>query len=92
MNSTKGSPHGTINKTARMAGFLYFIYMVMHISADVIGRSKLIVYGDAATTARNIMASAGQFQLGFMLDLIAASPYTISFERPITSAEMCITM
>ena len=62
----------SINKTARMAGFLYFIYMVMHISADVIGRSKLIVYGDAATTAKNIMASAGQFQLGFMLDLIAA--------------------
>lgn len=38
----------SINKTARTAGFLYFIYMVFHISADVIGRSKLIVFGDAA--------------------------------------------
>ena len=62
----------SINKTARMAGFLYFIYIVSHIFADVIGRSKIIVYGDAATTARNIMASAWQFQMGFMIDLFAA--------------------
>ncbi len=62
----------SIKKTARIAGVLYFIYMVMHISADVIGRSKLIVYGDAATTAKNIMASAGQFQIGFIMDLLAA--------------------
>ena len=60
------------NKTARMAGFLYLIYMVLHIFADVIGRSRLIVYGDAATTAKNIMASAWQFRIGFMLDLFAA--------------------
>lgn len=60
------------NKTARMAGFLYLIYMIFHISADVIGRSTLIVYGDAATTATNIMASAWQFRIGFILDLFAA--------------------
>jgi hypothetical protein len=72
MNSTKGSHHGTINKTARIAGFLYFTYMVMHISADVIGRSKLIVFGDAVTTAKNILASAWQFQIGFISDLLAA--------------------
>ena len=40
-----------VNKTARRAGLLYLIYMVFHISADVIGRSRLIVFGDAATTA-----------------------------------------
>lgn len=60
------------NKTARMAGFLYLIYMVLHISADVIGRSTLIVYGDAATSAQNIMAAAWQFRIGFVLDLFAA--------------------
>ena len=60
------------NKTARMAGFLYFIYMVIHVFADVIGRSKIIVYGDAATTAQNMMASAWQFRIGFISDLIAA--------------------
>jgi hypothetical protein len=45
---------------------------VVHVFADVIGRSRIIVYGDAATTAQNILASAGQFRIGFMLDLLAA--------------------
>jgi len=62
----------TNKKTARMAGFLYFIYIVVSIFADVIGRSKLIVLGDAATTAKNIMASAWQFRIGFMGDLLSA--------------------
>jgi hypothetical protein len=61
-----------VNKAARMAGMLYLVYMVFHIFADVIGRSKLIVYGDAATTAQNIMASAWQFRAGFIIDLLAA--------------------
>jgi len=55
-----------------MAGFLYFIYFVIHIFADMIGRSKLIVFGDSATTAKNIMASAWQFRIGVMCDLLAA--------------------
>lgn len=58
--------------TARIAGLLYLIYIVVHISADVIGRSSIIVYGDAAATAKNILASAWQFRIGFMLDLFAA--------------------
>src|SRR5512136_309836 len=61
----------TNKKTARIAGFLYLIYMVVSIFADVLGRSKLIVLGDAATTARNIMASAWQFRIGFVVDLVA---------------------
>ena len=55
-----------------MAGFLYFIYIVIHISANVIGRSKLIVFGDAAATAQKIMASEWQFRIGFMSDLLSA--------------------
>jgi len=62
----------TNKKTARMAGFLYIIYIVIHVFADVIGRSKLIVFGDAVTTAQNIMASEWQFRIGFMSDLLAA--------------------
>ena len=61
----------TNKKTARIAGFLYLIYIVVSIFADVLGRSKLIVLGDAATTARNIMASAWQFRIGFVVDLVA---------------------
>lgn len=62
----------TNSKTARMAGSLYFIYILLHVSADVIGRSRLIVYGDAAKTATNIMAAVWQFRIGFVLDLFAA--------------------
>ncbi len=62
----------SLNKNARLAGLLYLIYMVFHTAADVIGRSKLIVLGDAATTARNIAAAAGQFRAGIMIDLLAA--------------------
>jgi len=61
----------TNKKNARMAGFLYLIYIVASIFANGLGRSKLIVLGDAATTAGNIMASAWQFRIGFVIDLIA---------------------
>ena len=62
----------SIVKTARIAGFLYLIYFVIHISSDLLGRSKIIVFGDAATTGKNIMASAWQFRIGFVGDLVAA--------------------
>lgn len=62
----------TINKTARMAGLFYLIYLITTIFADVSGRSKLIVYGDAATTASNIMAAEWIFRLSFVSDLVSA--------------------
>jgi hypothetical protein len=62
----------TNKKTARIAGLLYLIYIVVQVFADVFGRSKLIVLGDAARTAGNIMASAWQFRIGFVVDLVAA--------------------
>lgn len=71
MNTTNGSPFGTVKKTARIAGLIYLIYIIFHVLANVIGRSKIIVMGDATTTARNIMASAGQFRTGFLVDLAA---------------------
>ena len=55
-----------------MAGFLYLIYMVISIFANVLGRSKLIVLGDAVTTAGNLITSAWQFRIGFVSDLVAA--------------------
>ena len=62
----------SIQKTARTAGFLYLMYMVTTIFADVFGRSKLIVFGDAAATANNIMASEWLFRLSFVSDLVSA--------------------
>jgi hypothetical protein len=68
----------TNKKTARKAGLIYLIYIVVSIFADGLGRSKLIVLGDAATTARNIMASALQFRIGFVVDLVAAALFLLT--------------
>ena len=62
----------TINKTARIAGFLYLIYIIITIPADVLARSPLIVFGDATVTARNIMVSEWQFRIGITGDLVSA--------------------
>jgi uncharacterized protein DUF4386 len=61
----------SINKTARMAGFLYLMYMVITIPSNI-GRDSFIVLGDAATTASNIMASEWLFRLSFAGDLVSA--------------------
>jgi len=61
----------SINKTARMAGFLYLICIVVEILTDVFGRSPLIVMGDAAATASSIVAHEWQFRIGFVGDLLA---------------------
>jgi hypothetical protein len=61
----------SIHKTARTAGFLYLIYIIVSILADVLGRSPLIVFGDAAATASNLMVHEWQFRFGFVGDLAA---------------------
>ena len=60
----------TNKKTARVAGFLYFIYIVATMFANV-SRTKLIVFGDAIATANNILASEWLFRIGFVSDVLA---------------------
>ncbi len=71
MKTIKGSYLGSVKKTARMAGVLYLIYMVVEILANVLCRSPLIATGDAAATASNILAHEWQFRIGIMGDLVA---------------------
>jgi hypothetical protein len=59
------------NKIARIAGLFYLIYIITTASAAVI-RSRIIVYGDAAATANNIISSQGLFRLGFVTQLVSA--------------------
>lgn len=59
---------------ARMAGGLWLMVIVVSMFAFVI-RSPLIVRGDAAATATNILASESLFRLGFAADLIAGVCY-----------------
>ena len=55
---------------ARIAGGLWLMVIAGGVTAFVI-RSPLIVRGDAAATAANILASESLFRLGFAADLIA---------------------
>ena len=59
------------SKTARIAGFFYLMFFITFISASLI-RSKLLIFGNAATTANNIMSSQGLFRIGFISELISA--------------------
>jgi len=60
----------SIQKTARTAGVLYFVYIVATMFANV-SRTKLIVFGDAIATANNIQASEWLFRFGFVSDVLA---------------------
>jgi Domain of unknown function (DUF4386) len=67
MNSTK--------KTARIAGLLYLVNGVTGFFGIVYVPSRLIVSGNAAATANNILASERLFRLGIVSELICASEF-----------------
>jgi uncharacterized protein DUF4386 len=62
MNATK--------KTARIAGALYFIYILVTMFADAT-RTKLIIFDDALATANYILASQQLFRVSFVSDVLA---------------------
>ena len=58
-------------KTARMAGLFYLIFILTTVLAAYI-RSTIIVSGDAAATANNIIGSELFFRIGFVTELVSA--------------------
>lgn len=56
---------------ARLAGFLYLLVVPLGIFGSLYVPSRLIVSGDARTTANNLMASDLLFRLGIVSDLLA---------------------
>ena len=60
----------SLKKTARIAGLLILIISVFAPFSMMYVPSNLIVPGDAATTAKNIMASEGLFRAGIVSDSI----------------------
>jgi hypothetical protein len=67
MNSTK--------KTARIAGVLYLLNGVTGFFGIVYVPSKLIVSGNTAATASNILSSERLFRLGIVSELICAAEF-----------------
>jgi hypothetical protein len=68
----KIAPVPAVLTQARMAGLFYLIFILLNILVKVLGRSRMIILGDAAATAQNITASEGLFRLSFMSDLLSA--------------------
>ena len=60
----------SIKKIARIGGILYLIIIVTGIFGELFVRGKLIVSGDAAATANNIMASQLLWRVGIAGDLL----------------------
>jgi Domain of unknown function (DUF4386) len=65
---------GSPRLTARMAGFLYLLYCVL-AGVAMFARRGLLVGGDAAATATNIMAHRSLYQLGFACDTLGIASY-----------------
>src|SRR5215468_11152265 len=62
-------------KTARLAGVLYLVNAVTGFFSIIYVPGKLIVSGDAAATAANILASQHLFRLGIASELICATEF-----------------
>src|ERR1019366_558895 len=60
--------------TARMAGLSYLLYCVI-AGLAMSARRGLIVSGDAAATATNIIAHQSLYELGFACDIVSIVCY-----------------
>jgi hypothetical protein len=67
----------SIKKTARIAGVLYLIIFFASPLAFMIGKGSILVPGDAAATANNLMASESLFRAGIAAETIVFIVETI---------------
>jgi hypothetical protein len=58
----------SINKTARMAGLFYLIYIIASVVADLFGH---FVFADASATINHILAHESQFRIGVVISLFS---------------------
>jgi Domain of unknown function (DUF4386) len=63
------TPEVSLQAKARIAGGLYLIVIIGGIFAELFVRGRLIVTGDAAATAHNIMAHEFLYRCGFSVEL-----------------------
>ena len=58
---------------ARLAGLFYLLYCVLGVFAETFIRDQIVVSGNAAATAANILAHESTFRLGYALYLLEMS-------------------
>ena len=61
----------SFNKTARLAGLFWLLNVVTTAFSLAYVRPKLIVSGDAAATANNILANESLFRMGILSNLLS---------------------
>lgn len=64
------APEASPQNYARIGGILYLFIIVAALFGEVFVRGKLIVKGDAAATANNILASEALFRVGLAGELL----------------------
>src|ERR1700704_1668529 len=67
---------------ARIAGFLYLIVIVGGIFAEIFVRGRLVVHGDPAATAHNILTHELLYRAGFAAEVFSCAcnvPLTLIF-------------
>lgn len=57
-------------KLARTAGVLYLLIVIFGLIAQIFVRDNLVDYGNAAVTAKNILASESWYRFGFVSELL----------------------
>ena len=59
----------SIRATARRAGALYFLFLIVGL-VDMFGFTRFLVPGDATATARNIIAAEQTYRIGILTDFV----------------------
>ena len=67
---TTAAPERSLTFYARVAGFIYLFAMALAIFSQSFVLGRIVVTGNAAATAHNILTSEGLFRLGVTLDVI----------------------
>ncbi len=62
---------------ARVTGAFYLVTTLTAVFADMVVRGNLVVSGDAAATAHNILKSEFLYRVGFGADMVADATYVV---------------
>ena len=62
-----------LQRIARLAGALYLVIIVCGLWSELAVRGPLVVDGDAAATAANLLAGEGLFRAAFVADAVMAT-------------------